>query len=94
MINGRYFFTEEGFRPYVGLGLGLATISQASVSVDVGGQDIDVDVNESGLGLRPALGFKYGVLNMNVAYLSAGKIQDTSVADISFNIGLLFSFGG
>lgn len=99
MANGRYYFTEEGFRPYFGLGLGLATVSQAGseVSISAGGATVTAttaDVNESGLGLRPALGFKYGVLHMNVAYLSAGKINDTSVADMSINLGLLFSFGG
>ena len=97
--NGKYYFTTEGFRPYVGLGLGLASVSAggSEVSVETGGVTTTVtsaDVSESGFAFRPALGFQYGILHMNAAYLSAGKVGEASVADITINLGLLFTFGG
>ncbi|WP_025739593.1 hypothetical protein [Aquimarina pacifica] len=90
MLNGRYYFTEDGFRPYGSLGLGLASIG----AIEIGDTEIDGGASTSNFAIRPALGFKYGVLNMNVAYLSAGKVGDGSVGDITINLGLLFSFGG
>ncbi|MBQ0734164.1 hypothetical protein [Aquimarina celericrescens] len=90
MVNGRYYFTESGFRPYGSLGLGLASIG----AIEVDGSSAELSASTSNFAFRPALGFKYGVLNMNAAYLSAGKTGEASVNDISFNIGLLFTFGG
>ncbi|MEW7277066.1 outer membrane beta-barrel protein [Aquimarina sp. 2201CG1-2-11] len=94
MLNGRYYFTKEGFRPYGSLGLGLASIG----SIEFENVSSNVDTSTSNFAFRPALGFKYGVLNMNVAYLSAGKVGEgegeTSVSDITINLGLLFTFGG
>ncbi|RZS92480.1 hypothetical protein [Aquimarina brevivitae] len=90
LANGRYFFKEQGFRPYAGLGLGLASIG----AIEVEGASGNVTASTSNFAFRPALGFKYGVLNMNAAYLNAGKTGEASVSDISFNIGLLFTIGG
>ena len=90
LLNGRYYFTESGFRPYGSLGLGIATIG----AIEVDGTSAELAASTSNFAIRPALGFKYGVLNVNAAYLSAGKTGDASVSDISFNIGLLFTFGG
>lgn len=92
LLNGRYFFTEEGFRPYVSLGLGLATVG--AVEIEETNSNGTASASTSNFALRPALGFKYGVLNVNAAYLNAGKSGDYSISDISFNIGLLLTFGG
>lgn len=92
LLTGRYYFKEEGFRPYASLGLGLASIG--SIDVEFEGETIDEVESTSNFALQPALGFKYGVLNMNVGYLNAGKIEEASVSDFSFNIGLLFTIGG
>ncbi len=92
MVNGRYYFTKEGFRPYGSLGLGLASIG--AVEIEGSGQALEVAASTSNFAIRPALGFKYGVLNMNFSYLSAGKVGDTSVSDFGINLGLLFTFGG
>lgn len=91
MLNGRYFFTESGFRPYASLGLGLATIGAIEVDGDA---NAELAASASNFAFRPALGFKYGVLNVNAAYLSAGKTGEASVSDIAFNLGLLFTIGG
>ncbi|TPN82233.1 hypothetical protein [Aquimarina algicola] len=90
MLNGRYYFTESGFRPYGSLGLGIASIG----SIEIDGTNAELFASTSNFAIRPALGFKYGVLNVNAAYLSAGKTGETSVSDFSFNLGLLFTFGG
>ncbi|AXT58876.1 hypothetical protein D1816_00425 [Aquimarina sp. AD10] len=92
MLNGRYFFTDTKFKPYGSLGLGLATVGSVEVEIANGGGTVEGD-SESNFALRPALGFKYGILNMNAAYLSAGKVNDASISDITLNIGLLFTFG-
>ncbi|WP_271764856.1 outer membrane beta-barrel protein [Aquimarina algiphila] len=90
MLNGRYYFTESKFKPYGSLGLGLATIG----AIEVDGTSAELAASTSNFAFRPALGFKYGVLNMNAAYLSAGKTGDASVNDFTINLGLLFTFGG
>ena len=98
LANGRYFFIKEKFRPYASLGIGIASIGALEVETDTAlfSGSITAAESTSNFAIRPAIGFKYGVLNVNAAYLSAGKIDsiDTSVGDISFNIGLLFTIGG
>ena len=95
MLNGRYFFTDSKFKPYGSLGLGLASIGSIEIEgSDNGVEDADAAESTSNFAFRPAIGFKYGVLNMNLAYLNAGKVGDGSVSDLTFNIGLLFTFGG
>ncbi|MBP2833642.1 hypothetical protein J8281_15710 [Aquimarina sp. U1-2] len=92
LVNGRYYFRKEGFRPYGSLGLGITSVGAIEIEAD--GGNIESAASESNFSFRPALGFKYGVLNVNAAYLSAGKVGDGTVGDITFNIGLLFTFGG
>lgn len=95
LANFRYYLSESKFKPYASLGLGMAKVTQDGFSASEDGFDFEVEgVDESNFAIRPALGFKYGILNMNVAYLSAGKVGDASVGDISINAGLLFTFGG
>ncbi|WP_271782692.1 outer membrane beta-barrel protein [Aquimarina algiphila] len=97
MLNGRYYFRKEGFRPYGSLGLGITSIGALELDNASTIDDVDAD-STSNFSFRPALGFKYGVLNMNVAYLSAGKVGEgdfeQSVSDFTINLGLLFTFGG
>ncbi|WP_411029872.1 hypothetical protein [Spongiimicrobium sp. 3-5] len=96
MANTRYFFTKSGFRPYGSLGFGLTNVG--AVELEGSGLSIEVLESTSNFSFRPALGFKYGVLNVNAAYLSAGKIgegaAEQSIGDFTFNIGLLFTIGG
>ena len=95
LANFRYYLSENKFKPYASLGLGMAKVTQDGVNFGAGTVGA---VDESNLAIRPALGFKYGILNMNVAYLTAGKVgegeAESSVGDISINLGLLFTFGG
>ena len=75
----------------MGLGIGFANVKQGSFKVE-GGREIS-GVSESNFAVRPSLGFKLGPLNVNAAYLNAGKLGEASVADITFNIGTIFSIG-
>ncbi|PKV51984.1 outer membrane protein with beta-barrel domain [Aquimarina sp. MAR_2010_214] len=97
IANGRYFLNDDGFRPYVGFGMGLASVSQANYALGDGNALGGFDT-ETNFVVRPSLGFKYGILNINAAYLNAGKIgegdEKNTVSDFSFNVGLLFTFGG
>ncbi|MFC5044363.1 hypothetical protein ACFSTE_14455 [Aquimarina hainanensis] len=95
LANARYYFREDGFQPYVGLGIGLASIKQGDYSIVSNGINVNVTgFDESNFAFRPALGFKYGILNVHTAYLNAGKVEESTVGDLTFNIGLLFTFGG
>ncbi|WP_271769910.1 hypothetical protein [Aquimarina algiphila] len=93
LVNGRYFFRKEGFRPYGSLGLGISSIGSIEIESNTIGDQV-VAGSTSNFAIRPALGFKYGVLNMNAAYLNAGKVGDASISNFTINIGLLFTFGG
>lgn len=96
MLNGRYYFTKEGFRPYGSLAIGLTDIGQ--IEAEANNTRLAATSRTSNFSFRPAIGFKYGIFNMNVAYLSAGKVGESgakqSVGDITINAGLLFTFGG
>ncbi|WP_103071342.1 OmpA family protein [Aquimarina sediminis] len=96
LVNGRYYFKKEGFRPYGSLGIGLTNVG--SVDIETTGNDVEVVASTSNFAIRPAVGFKYGVLNVNAAYLNAGKVGDgaaeVSVSDFTLNVGVLFTFGG
>ncbi|TYP72180.1 outer membrane beta-barrel protein [Aquimarina intermedia] len=96
LVNTRYFFKKEGFRPYASLGLGMANVGGVELEASNNNSELELKTDsKSNFGIRPALGFKYKVLNFNVAYLSAGKTDlDQSVGDLTVNIGLLFTFGG
>jgi len=91
LANGRFYLLEHIFKPYVGLGLGLTNAKRGSFTI--AGDLESEEVSESNFALRPTVGFKLGSLHVSAAYLSAGKLAEASVADITFNIGMLFSIG-
>ncbi len=97
LVNGRYFFKNDGFRPYAGLGLGVTSISQTSYALSGIGTVEGFDTTTN-LAIRPSLGFKYGILNVNAVYINAGKVgegnAEDSIGNFTINAGLLFTFGG
>lgn len=96
MVNGRYYFKKEGFRPYGSLAIGITDIAQIEAATN--GTRVAAAARTSNFSFRPALGFKYGILNVNASYLNAGEIGEgdgkATVSDFAFNVGLLFTFGG
>jgi hypothetical protein len=69
-LNGQYYFTDEGFRPYAGLGLGLFSLAAVSASGDANGNSTtgDVSVSQSKFGFYPRIGFDAGHFTLNIDY--------------------------
>lgn len=78
-FQGKYYFREEGFKPYAGLQIGLLSGGFAKASV-IGTFEAKTGTK---LDVAPIVGFRVSALNVNVAYQSGLKA----------NIGLLFGFG-
>ena len=89
--NVHYYFTEEGFRPYVGLDFG-----NYSASTKLG----TASVSENYLGLAPTLGVLYGVtdnidINVNVkyAYMLGKTVNDVEVDATTYlpiSVGVMY----
>lgn len=63
-LNGQYYFSNEGFRPFVGLGFGIYSL--AAVKID--GVDDEIAASESKFGFYPRLGFDAGHFTMQLEY--------------------------
>lgn len=63
-INGQYYFSNEGFRPFAGLGLGLYSL--AAVKAD--GTGGAVAAADSQFGFYPRVGFDAGHFTMQLEY--------------------------
>jgi hypothetical protein len=79
-LQGKYYFREEGFKPYAGLQLGL--LSGGNLDVDVNGTPSNAKAKTK-FDYAPMVGFRVGPLNINAAYQKG----------VRFNVGLLFGFG-
>ncbi|HET8859420.1 hypothetical protein [Marivirga sp.] len=62
-LNGKYYFSNDKFRPYAGFGLGA--FSLASVSVSGAGAGAGA---ETKIGFYPRIGFDFGHFNINIDY--------------------------
>jgi hypothetical protein len=81
-LQGKYYFREEGFKPYAGLQLGL--LSGGSLDVDSNSSTGVTDAKaKTKFDVAPLLGFRVGPLNINASYQKG----------VRFNVGLLFGFG-
>lgn len=66
-------FTEERFRPFVGLGIGYSIVQQVT-KVDLtasGGEVSEFDGDYSGFTIAPQLGFSYGIADNVNLYFAA-----------------------
>ncbi|GAA5035463.1 hypothetical protein GCM10011506_27730 [Marivirga lumbricoides] len=84
-VNGKYYFSNNKFRPYVGAGLGLFGL--ASVSV---GQDAAGAAAETKFGFYPRIGFDLGHFNINIDYniIGASEAQgfDSNGEETTFDV--------
>jgi hypothetical protein len=81
-LQGKYYFREEGIKPYAGLQLGL--LSGGSVDIDTNTSTGVTDGSaKTKFDIAPMVGFRVGPLNINAAYQKG----------VRFNVGLLFGFG-
>jgi hypothetical protein len=85
-INGKYYLSSEGFRPYVGAGIGV--FSTASVNVGVGSSTLEIG-GGSKIGFYPRIGFDSGHFNINIDY----NIVGDGNSYLGIRIGA-FIFGG
>lgn len=87
-----YFFTAEGFKPFIGAGVGLFSM-KSKVSVPFFG---DVETTSSELGIAPTVGFLYGIsdkldFNVNAKY-NMIFTEGSSTSYLGVNAGILFAF--
>jgi outer membrane protein W len=88
--SAQYFFTEEGFRPYIGADLGYYSLS---ASVSSGGSS--VSASKGYIGVTPQVGFLYDfssnlALNVNIKY-NLVLSDPSSLASLPVNVGILYT---
>jgi outer membrane protein W len=89
--SAQYFFTEEGFRPYVGADLGYYSLSISGTGL--GGASI----SKGYVGVTPQVGFLYDftsnlALNVNIKY-NLVLSDPSSLASLPVNVGILYTLG-
>ncbi len=68
-LNGQYYFSNNNFRPFVGVGLGLFSMAAQEVSVASQGQNVSGKIEAgSKFGFYPRLGFDAGHFTMSLDY--------------------------
>lgn len=85
-VNGQYYFSNNGFRPFVGLGFGLYSLASADVSGFSNGnqQGSNQSATVSGgnkFGFYPRVGFDAGHFTMNLEYNIIGASSETIQVD-------------
>ncbi len=87
-LNGKYYFTESGFRPYVGLGLGIFSLGNVSSDISVNGSSASSSEIAFGneFGFYPRIGFDAGHFNFNIDYNIIGStVAESLTVDSSGN---------
>ena len=89
-LNGQYYFSNNSFRPYVGLGFGLYTLAAVSVG------DVTALEAESKFGVYPRLGFDWGHFNMSIDYnmIPKSDVGEGSFKNSYIGVRLGVSIGG
>ncbi len=96
-VNGKYYLSNNTFRPYVGAGLGLYNLAAVSTSANGGSFE-----GGSSFGFYPRIGFDLGHFNLNIDYniigssqvqVTAGDAPEIKNSYIGIRIGGFF-FGG
>ncbi|MDW3209141.1 MAG: outer membrane beta-barrel protein [Reichenbachiella sp.] len=93
-LNGRYYFGDSNFRPYVGAGFGLYSLG--TVEADIDGGDVEADFGTK-FGFYPRIGFDFGHFNMNLDYNLIPKYDENGADVKNSYLGIrigFFLFGG
>jgi hypothetical protein len=92
-VNGQYYFSNNSFRPFVGVGLGM--FSLAAVKVDGFGE---AAASETKFGFYPRVGFDLGHFNVSIDYniIPASEIEGSDVEFKNSYLGIRIGgfFGG
>ena len=101
-LNGKYYFSNNNFRPYAGVGFGIYTLGSSDYSVAGGSNNVSVDAGTA-VGFYPRVGFDAGHFNFNIDFNIIGKTQidDFGIGNvdpiknsyIGFRIGGFFGGG-
>lgn len=94
-VNGQYYFSNEGFRPFAGFGIGL--FSLAAVKFDAGsGGSTEAAASESKFGFYPRVGFDAGHFTLQLEYnlIPATKIDGGEFKNSYLGIKIGGFFGG
>lgn len=67
-LNGQYYFSNNGFRPFVGVGFGLYNLAAVTVESSSTGGGASGAASESKFGFYPRLGFDAGHFTLNIDY--------------------------
>lgn len=97
-VNGQYYFSNNNFRPFVGVGTGLYKLAAVAVSGNSNGNN-SADVNiaaASKLGFYPRVGFdaKHFTLSIDYNIVPASKSGNTEVKNSYLGVRLGAFFGG
>ncbi len=82
-LNGQYYFSNNSFRPFVGVGLGMYSI--AAASSDIGGTSVSIQAATTVFGFYPRIGFDLGHFNLSIDY-NLIPSQSTQVSIGGFGI--------
>jgi len=85
MLSAEYYFTESGFRPFIGAGAGLVYQKSATADSDYAG----LVSGGSRVGAFPELGFEYAHLRVSADYDAMGKGANY----FAFKLGAFFGGG-
>lgn len=90
-LNGQYYFTDSGFRPYVGLGFGLYQLASASFSATSAGGSSTSSASEAvsagtKFGFYPRVGFDAGHFTLNIEYNIIGSSTNNVTIDTGSGI--------
>ena len=77
-LNGQYYFSNEGFRPFVGAGFGMYNCKGASTSFDDGsGGSVSFGLaDETKFGFYPRVGFDAGHFQLSIDYNIVGATKE------------------
>lgn len=75
-VNGQYYFSNNNFRPFVGVGLGMFTTAAASANIN--GSSYSITASTSLFGFYPRVGFDLGHFNFSIDY-NIMPAQETTV---------------
>lgn len=72
-LTGQYYFSNNTFRPFVGLGIGTYKLASVSALASADNQYYYAGVSGSKFGFFPRVGFDAGHFNMAIEYNLVGK---------------------
>jgi hypothetical protein len=93
-VNGQYYFSNNNFRPFVGVGLGL--FSLAAVEYDIDGTTEVAAKAEKKIGFYPRVGFDAGHFTLSLDYniIPATEAGDGEFKNSYLGVRIGGFFGG